>query len=332
MRQPTSAGIPRTVPVLSWLAALLYRLYIVSEVSGRSRPRRLTRWTSWFLARVLHRMVRLGDPLVRMRVGERALDMKLSHKLPLYYALIPTYDRTLPRIARQMRGTRPGLVMIDVGANIGDTAALATEAVPDLKLLCIEGSPHYAPLLRANVARLRIDAECLQQYCADENAASGSARAEEHDGTGRLVPSALHSAAVVTATLDQIVDAHPVFARPDLLKIDTDGYDAKVLRGSKRLLGECQPVLFFEVAQALLREVGDDVAPIFPMLGALGYHRARVYDHEGVARGSFEVSDAALLAEIDRVSLHGDSGYCDILAWDSSWSAVLEADLIGIRA
>lgn len=306
-------------------AALVYRLYIVSETSRRLHPRRATEWTSRILERARQAMVRRGNPVVRMGIGEVALDMRLSHQLPLYFALFPTYDRVLPRIARQMRAARTALVVIDVGANVGDTAALVAEAVPDARFLCVEGSTDYAPFLRANVERLRINAECVERYCGDDDGLLAGVGAQEQEGTGRLMASSVPYTGVPTQTLDRIVEAHPAFARPDLLKVDTDGYDAKVLRGSRRLLADTRPVLFFEVAPHLLGDVGDDVAPIFLMISALGYARARVYDHEGVARATFDVFDPELLREIERVSLHGASGYCDVLAWEKSWSPVLES-------
>lgn len=45
-------------------------------------------------------------------------------------------------------------------------------------------------------------------------------------------------------TLDSIVTIYHF--EPNLIKIDTDGFDFKVLRGAQRTLKEYAPVIFFE--------------------------------------------------------------------------------------
>jgi FkbM family methyltransferase len=214
--------------------------------------------------------------------------------------------------------------MIDVGANIGDTAAFVAELMPDARVLCIEGSDRYVDLLRSNVHRLGLNAECVQAYCGDGG--EGGFVSEEESGTGRLRAVSPNPSSVRTQTLDEIVSAHPEFSRPALLKIDTDGFDAKVLRGARRLLEESHPVVFFEFAESLLWEAGESPSTIFPMLAQLGYARARVYSHEGIAAGTFDLSDPALMSDVEGVSR--DAGYCDVLVWTEPLRAVLEPGVV----
>ena len=264
------------------------------------------------LRRVRAWLVRRGDPLVRMRVGARDLEMPLSHELPVYRAMLPLYDRELPRIARLLHEVEPQFVMIDVGANIGDTAALVTDAVANAALLCVEGSDRYFEVLRNNVRRLGINAECVQAYCGDDGAATAVVGAERQ-GTGRL-RAARGATPLPTRTLDDIVAERPQFRRPTLLKIDTDGYDAKVLRGAVRLLRAAEPVLFFEFAADYLRDAGDDPSTIIPALAALGYTHARLYTNDGVALGTFGTSDPALIDAAEGAAASGRADYLDVLA------------------
>jgi FkbM family methyltransferase len=305
------------------VAALLYRAYIAEQTKAYVHPGAARRLSAELLRRVRRLIVRAGDPVVRMRIGMRDLELRVSHDLPLHLVSSPTYDRELPHIARLLRDAGSSFSMIDVGANVGDTAALVTDAVPDARLLCIEGSAHYAELLRANVRRLGIDAECVQAYSADSVDASPLA-SDEDRGTGRLRHTSAPSAGISVRTLDDIVAEHPQFARPELLKIDTDGFDARVLRGARQLLVACLPVIYFEFAEQLLRDAGDDPATIFPMLAELGYRRARVYDHVGTEVGTFDLADPRLIRATETASLVGDAHYCDVLVWPTRWRAILE--------
>jgi FkbM family methyltransferase len=312
------------------VAALLYRAYVAEQTRAYSRPSMARRFSAGFLRRVRRLIVKAGDPVVRMRVGARDLELHMSHALPLHLACSPTYDRELPRIARLLREAGSSFSMIDVGANVGDTAALVTDAVPDAHLLCIEGSARYAELLRANVQRLGLDAVCVQAFCGDA-ASSPPMESDEDRGTGRLRQASAGFANVRTRTLDEIVAEHPQFARPALLKIDTDGFDQRVLRGARQLLVECLPVIFFELAVTLIRDVGDDPSTIFPMLAEMGYERARIYDHVGIAAGTFDLMDPSLFGAAKTASRVGDAHYCDVLVWPTRWRAILEPSSVDER-
>lgn len=295
-------------------AAQVYEAYIAAQIAAYARPSTARRIAAGLLRRARRIMVKCGDPVVRMRIGARDLDLPLSHDLPLHLASSPTYDRELPRIARVLREHGSSFSMIDIGANVGDTAALLTDEVPDARLLCIEGSARYAALLRANVERLGLNVECVQAYCGD-GVVSTPMSSDDDRGTGRLRRTLEASQGVNMRTLDEIVAEHPGFERPDLLKVDTDGFDVKVLRGARQLLTRNRPVVFFEFAEALIRDAGDDPMTIFPMLAQFGYERARVYDHVGIAVGTFDVTDPSLMVCARQASLVGDAHYCDILVW-----------------
>ena len=88
-----------------------------------------------------------SDPIVKVRVGNRALLLPWSHQLPRILESCPCYEREIGRLAAYLDRKDGELLMIDVGANIGDTVA----TLPQLnraKFLCVEGSRRYFDLLR----------------------------------------------------------------------------------------------------------------------------------------------------------------------------------------
>ena len=86
-----------------------------------------------FIGRALHSAARtiikkiilpVTDPVVRRTVHGVDLDMPLSHDLPRYTGQYPYYDTVLPSLAKFLltsQTERRKLILVDVGANVGDT-------------------------------------------------------------------------------------------------------------------------------------------------------------------------------------------------------------------
>jgi FkbM family methyltransferase len=164
--------------------------------------------------------------------------------------------------------------LLDVGANIGvitipfvrksSAPAVAIEAVPD------------------NVARLHTNLELnalggkVQVFPCALGATSGTAQiqvegdlhAGEGSGTANILPDGSTYECVrqeiVVRTLDQLVESGELASRCSVVKIDTDGYDLKVLQGGARFMERDRPVIFGEFSAHCMgwheQTVGDVVA------------------------------------------------------------------------
>jgi FkbM family methyltransferase len=291
-----------------WLGRLAY-----SGVLRCSGSRTVTgKWLHAICNKMRYRLIRHGDPVVTMPIDGRRLRMHLSHQLPLYWSMHPLYDRAVPRIARYVADAAGAVEILDVGANIGDTAsALLTD--PRARVVCVEADEKYFPLLLANTANAGDRVRCVFACChdAEGNGAGGPVRS---GGTTRFSAGVPHASTVQTRTLDAIIQNEAPGFSPDLLKIDTDGYDFKVLRGSENLLRSAKPAIFFEWQPEFLESQGDDPLSIFPWLAERGYGDLLLYDNLGHSVGILDTSDRSALksalAHIDGRTVH----YYDILA------------------
>lgn len=71
-------------------------------------------------------------------------------------------------------------------------------------------------------------------------------------------------------SLDAFVQAYGL-KKVDLLKIDVDGYDFKVLRGARRTIESWRPDIYIELDEAMLNRQGDSVGDILELLFQAGY-------------------------------------------------------------
>ena len=247
------------------------------------------------------------DPLVRYELLGRTILLPLSHDLPYYRSRFPGYGEPVGRLAaalREKHGER--LTVVDVGANVGDTAAIV-RAFVDSPVLCVEGDPAFARLLEAN-ARAIGDVEVERSLVG---AASGSLnlRLATGAGTGRVEPSEEPSE---LRSLSEILRDHPRFAAAGLLKIDTDGYDAAVLAGSDEVLAGHHPVVHFEYDADLAARAGQDVDAALARLREHGYDRVLVHANEGDFVAAVEASDPALDDLLRYFSGRVRRRYCDL--------------------
>jgi len=229
-----------------------------------------------------------ADPVVRVPVGQREIFLNSSHRLPSLLRL-PYYDRLLPRLAKFIEQQQGQLVMIDVGANVGDTVTLVQDAV-DGEFLCVEPNPEFFPLLVQNTTHLQ-KVTCVNALVAptsDDNVSAlqfktvaGTAFLNV-DGNSNGAVVAPRCASPSVASVDQLIEGHPSFSRTNLLKVDTDGYDFNVLRSAERLIHSQKPILFFEYSPWHLLHVGkNDPLDALTTMMSWGYSKAIFYDSHG---------------------------------------------------
>lgn len=173
-----------------------------------------------------------------------------DHPLQRFRTTHPLYDRRLPALARILSDQAPDATFIDVGANIGDSIALARLAGAKMPVIAIEASLSYCKFLWANTQRLPAifkRVRLVWGYVGSDgrgkvNLGKGSATAS---GSGAIVESApgVHLAKVAK---DRDVS---------LVKTDTDGFDQDIVAAELEFLKAKQPVLWLE-AQTL--SAGDE--------------------------------------------------------------------------
>ena len=234
-------------------------------------------------------LVRLGDPNVRFRVGGVELELPLSHELPFYQSDHPLYDRQLGAIAAELGGP-----VVDVGANVGDSAA-AIRSESEVPILCVEGDPTFFQLLERNA---QVIGGVELERALVEGPERG--RLERATGTAHVAEG---DEPLPSKPLAQILAEHPTFASPALIKLDTDGMDVPILLANLPLLARIRPVLFFEYDPHLGAE-----PEVFERLREAGYATADWYENTGEHVATLELPGHLH----DRYVGHRSARYADV--------------------
>lgn len=182
----------------------------------------------------------------------------------------------------------PNTTAIDVGANIGFfTVPLALAVGNRGHVLAIEPEAENARRLLDNVRRNELDNVQVKVVAAGEQAGN----AHLHEGRD----PAFHSVETdgdSTGTLVRVETLDDIWVRAgsprvSMVKIDTEGGEQTVLRGSTRMLRACHPVLLVEAKERA------DVRWVDEFLSQFGYTRMQ---SRGFAVGNHAYKVAADLA------------------------------------
>lgn len=279
----------------------------------------------FFLATLHSFLLRtIGDRNVEYQYCGESIHIPFSEQSPQYYNRFPNYDRQLGRIAKHIYEKKGAVNVIDVGANIGDTALSIGNYA---KFILVEGNRKFHELIPYNL-RGGFDYKLISAFAgsrADDN--EKAYEFVENNGTGHLVEK---DDGVGTTTIDSIVEDNSFAV--DLLKIDTDGFDFEVIRGSEKTLKTYKPVLYFEWAAYLLAEHEESPVCIFDKLYEWGYQRALVFDNYGDLVTVVNTNDTEALKVLSdypkncRQRIH----YFDLCLVHCSDSKIRISDLIGV--
>lgn len=176
-----------------------------------------------------------------------------------------------------VRYVKPGAMMVDAGANFGHFALVASRlAGPGGLIFAFEPDPKTFALLTENIALLDhanvaavaaglSDKPGELALCEDAGNPGGHSFATEN------VRAAGASTRVPVHMLDEFLARHAPGRRLDLLKIDVQGFEAKLIAGAKATIARDHPTIFCEVSPDLMRNVGDDFALLLRYFEGEGY-------------------------------------------------------------
>lgn len=283
------------------IASALYNFLVLT---CRLKDRRLYRRAWRYLWDLGQR--KLGGP-VATKIHGRHVTVNFGFTYPINARLYPRLNDPLLHLVQQCYAcTGRPIWMVDVGAAIGDTVLLVDANSRDTvrRFICVEGDEGFFSLLCANLNGM----PGVQLVNALLSAAPGeeSSLVRIHGGTA----SAQGRARTLATTLDTVLSGlAPQFV--DLLKIDVDGFDGRVLLGSKGALRRFSPPVIFEWHPRLCHATGSSPLAAFDALRECGYDKLVWFNKLGFFSHFSVLSDDTATSMLER--------YCITEESDGDW-------------
>jgi FkbM family methyltransferase len=179
---------------------------------------------------------------------------------------------------------KEGMVFIDAGANEGLYSLFASRCVgPSGRVFSFEPSQREFHRLSCNIQINGLEnVQAVPAALSDE---SGEAELHVADSThagqntlGTFIYEVplLRTEKVSARTLDSFVAEHGV-ARLDVVKLDVEGAERRVLEGSRAVLRQMRPIILFEASDASLRAQASGLPDVIEFLHSQNY-RLHAFD------------------------------------------------------
>ncbi len=168
---------------------------------------------------------------------------------------------------------KDGDVVFDVGANIGEVSLNMSKRVGHRGIIhSFEPEPFIFSKISRNLSLNLFTNIHLNNIAMGDQKKELflKPQVENNRGGTRIHATSNNGKKVNVSTIDFYTEEHGL-KKLDLIKIDVEGFEMKVLHGAKKVLQKFKPLLFIEVNDNNLKEQGNSAASLIEFLFKIGY-------------------------------------------------------------
>ena len=255
--------------------------------------------------------------LTFIQIGKYALKVNTRNPISIHYTKHPLYSGELARLAKAMFTKYPFMRVVDIGANIGDTVAIVKNVI-DVPIICIEGDSYCYDFLQQNIQQFS-NTKAFKQFLGDKDETI-KATLEKSKWNTTIIPESDENGETISLlTLDSL--SNQFFSENDykLLKIDTEGFDVKILRGANDFIEKNHPAIYFEYNKHNMNEIREKGIDMLFALRDKGYNRILYYEDSSRFILSEQLTNTRIIEQLDNW-ISGSAGvyYFDLILFHES--------------
>ena len=254
---------------------------------------------------------------VNVTVGNYNIIMPGNNPQISNYKHYPYMNNQLGRLAKVIATKYNDLVMVDVGANVGDTIAIVKTFV-DVPIIGIEGDATTYNFLEKNVKQFS-NIRIIKQFLGEETK-SIKANLEKDGWNGTIIPTNEGSSNLELKTLDDTLHESALNnLNLKLLKIDVEGFDTIVIRGSNEIIRKNKPVLYFEYNRENMNAIKEDGIATLLSLVQFGYTNIIFFDNKNRYVLNTDLNNKELITQLHNYAdgFNGMIPYYDICIFNN---------------
>lgn len=229
---------------------------------------------------------------MRAKINDR-WELNLPDDRADFHTRIPNWEKE--RMDSMYKNIVKGDVVIDIGTEVGDMAALFT--LWGAKVVCIEPQPKYWPIIKQHfdmndiqpfycfagfastvseptppLADFEIGNDGIYPKCANEPV-------EEWAGFRNVIETGISTPQM---KLDDLITLGNIPAAVDVITIDVEGAEFEVLKGASGILTELKPIVYVSIHPTMLgHDWNVTKEDVIDYMTGLGYSSKHLFtDHE----------------------------------------------------
>jgi FkbM family methyltransferase len=164
----------------------------------------------------------------------------------------------------------PANTILDVGANRGDFALAAAAIKPNSKIISFEPNPNIVTILEEDIARNLISNVEVRPYGLSDRNDTLSLYVPYDNSGAASFGGAENDAYVVDARVF-VGDEVLADVSPELIKIDVEGFEGRVVKGLEKLIERAKPIIITEFCPVTLGRCGSSREEFMSYMQSLGY-------------------------------------------------------------
>jgi FkbM family methyltransferase len=172
---------------------------------------------------------------------------------------------------------KPEMVFVDVGANQGEFSLFAAKRLPTGKVYAFEPVGDFFSMLKENISLNKFANIEPWKLGLSDKAGSfpiyfDSDHKNQNEGIASLfaLPDQQVKETIETITLDSFCSNNQI-TKVDVIKIDVEGAEFQVLKGSEQVLRNSKPLLMVELSEVNFKAAGYTSKELVGWVTSLGY-------------------------------------------------------------